>query len=139
MSPPHSLSGQQITITVVISDGIGNSNYTFILKVVNTAPTYSSALANKTMNAGEKLVYCMPTWVDTEGGTITASGSGVTFGLFNGTCWVFEPVIGVDGGMYSCTVVLSDGYLSTTYNFKLTVNQPPKFTAALIDQSVQVG
>ena len=43
------------------------------------------------MSAGEKMTYCMPTWIDSEGGTITATiGSTMpAFSSFNGTCFDF--------------------------------------------------
>ena len=60
-------------ITVILSDGIGSATFTFILNVTNTAPKYATTPANKIMNAGEKLTYCMPLWVDSEGGSISAT------------------------------------------------------------------
>jgi len=43
------------------------------------------------MNAGEKLTYCMPLWVDSEGGSISATVGNTMpgFSSFNGTCFVF--------------------------------------------------
>lgn len=109
---------------MILSDGIAQAPYTFVLNVVNTPPTYATVPANKTMNAGDILTYCMPNWADAEGGTISATVSGTLpgFASFNGTCFVYQPVVGTDGGSYNFAVVLSDGYLSTNYNFKLIVN-----------------
>ena len=78
-------------ITVVLSDGIGSAPFNFVLNVTNTAPKYAATPANKIMNAGEKLTYCMPLWVDSEGGTISATVGNTmpAFSSFNGTCFVF--------------------------------------------------
>ncbi len=76
---------------MLLSDGIGTSSTSFVLNVVNTPPTYATMPVNKTMNAGDILTYCMPTWADAEGGTISATVTGTlpSFASFNGTCFVY--------------------------------------------------
>jgi trimeric autotransporter adhesin len=105
----------------------------------NQAPTFSPALVSKSVIEGLSLIYTIGA-TDPEGQLVTITfnptGTQASFITFNSATktFTFTPQLG-DAGTQSVSVTASDGSLSTTSSFTLTIvaNTAPYFNAALVD------
>ena len=140
-----SLSGSQITLTPGFSDA-GTYNITasasdgklidskiFVLTVTNTnrAPLFKPAIGDRSVAEGASLTLDL-TGVDSDGDAITYTTSGLpAFVTLLGTQLIVTPGYS-DAGLYAVTVTASDGKLSASDKFTLTVtatNRAPILSA----------
>jgi hypothetical protein len=123
------------------------TSYHFHLNSIaaNQAPTFSPALVSKSVIEGLSLTYTVGA-TDPEGQLVTITfnptGTQASFITFNSATktFTFTPQLG-DAGTQFVSVTASDGSLSTTSSFTLTIvaNTPPYYPVALVAQSVYAG
>lgn len=136
ITPASNQSGTA-TITVGVSDGVNTSTGTFVVTVraVNTAPSISD-IANRTVNAGTGTGAIPFTIGDaqtaTAGLVVTASSSNqnlvpaanITLGGSGANRTISIQPAGNLSGVATLTVTVSDGALSASDSFVLTVMAP---------------
>ncbi len=120
INPPlasFSLVGSQ-TLSVVLKDALwAQKAYSFTITVVNTEPTFSSALPSTAVdaNVGASTSYSLPSMSDFEGHTITVSytllTAGNTFTTFDSASnkFIFAPLTNAAVGTFTIQVTLKDG------------------------------
>ncbi len=142
------------TITVTVDDGNGlTTTDTFDVTVldVNNAPTLDAPLINQTMNEGDTANYNIAgNFSDLDGDTLTYSATLVggaplpAFVTLDSTTgeFTFTNPDDPDVGTISIRVTASDGTLTATGDFDLTVNninEAPVLNTNLSDQTVAEG
>jgi len=127
-------AGGSYPITITASNGVlPNATQNFTL-TVNDAPAITSA-DHTTFTVGTPGTFTVTTTPGTPSSTtLTKTGtlpSGVTFtDNGDGTATIAGTPAAGTGGSYSLTITASNGVLSSTQSFTLTVNQPPAITSA---------
>ena len=102
--------------------------------MTNSPPSFTSTLPHdQIVMTGSTLIYNLPPYSDPEGNIvlITYSPTILTFVSLTGNTFTFNPIENTVAGVYTITVILSDGQpLSNSYTFKLTVTnaKPPTFS-----------
>ncbi|TXI02313.1 MAG: hypothetical protein E6Q76_15660, partial [Rhizobium sp.] len=131
------------SITVIAQDPQGaNVTDTFIVTTPNAAPTVSSPIPDQTANASQAWSYTVPagTFSDRNGQALSFEVSGrPPWAIFNPDTRTFSGVAPASGS-WSITVTASDGDLSVSDTFTLTVlgpNQVPVVANPIPDQNVQ--
>jgi formylglycine-generating enzyme required for sulfatase activity len=143
VTPASGQSGTA-TITVTVSDGSLSASDTFVLTVnANTAPTISD-IAAQSITAGNNTGALAFTVGDaqTAAGSLSVSASSSNTGLVPNANIVFSgsganrtvtvTPASNESGTATITVTVSDGSLSTSDTFVLTVNSAPANTAPTI-------
>ncbi|CAN1535509.1 Putative Ig domain containing protein [Sphingomonadaceae bacterium] len=148
-TPPQDFNGT-LSLTVTASDGALTASDEFVLTVnaVNDAPVVSAAIADQSVNEDTAWSYQVPagTFSDVDGDTLTytatlANGDPLPAWLsFVAATRTFSGTPPQDfNGTLSLTVTASDGALTASDEFVLTVNavnDAPVVSAAIADQSV---
>jgi formylglycine-generating enzyme required for sulfatase activity len=150
VTPASGQSGTA-TITVTVSDGSLSTSDTFVLTVIaNTAPGVNLNYFDQTINEGGTMgPQSFYIWdAQTEASLLTLSGSSSDTNLVPDANIVFggseayrtvtvTPASG-QSGIVTITVTVSDGSLSTSNTFVLTVNSTPTISN-ITDQSINSG
>lgn len=115
--------------------------------ITNTAPIFTTSLVDQYINQGSIYSYTLPVTYDAENMAVTIIpmylGTTVLPGFVSfdplTRLLTMQPSRGIDFGNYLITLDVSDGSLSTSYQLKINVNQPAKFSQDLADQTLYVG
>ncbi len=135
-------TGGTTTITVTATDSGGlSASLSFTVKV-NREPTTRGSLANRTVDVGDSAFrvpvsgkFSDPDGDDLDFSATSSPMSVATVSESSGTVTVTPKA----GGTTTITVTASDGRLSASLTFTVTVNRGPTTTGILTDRTVDVG
>lgn len=139
------------TIVLTVSDGAASTQASFTVTVtaVNQAPTFTSTITAKTLQAGTTLLVSVGvTDVETAAGSLTptvtvTSGTTVSIsGTANNSGTVSFTLNGLSAGANTVQVAISDGSLSANQSFSVTVTAAPNTNptiTGLVNRTIAQG
>jgi YD repeat-containing protein len=137
---PSTIGSWNITVTAHDPAGAAVSD-TFTVTTPNAAPVVASAIPNQTATAGVAWSYSFPasTFVDRNGQALTYTASGMPAWMaFDAGTRTFSGASST-AGSWNITVTASDGSLTTTDTFTVTIgNLAPTVANPIPDQSAVV-